>query len=225
MGSILCPDFFASSRQRMSSLSKVLSSTSSFFNGWRSMPGTIPATSQLEKLISITAISVPSGLRGVRDRLRSFNFWMGCAPSVHINVDGCNILADARPIASSLKAFGRRPRCKPHRCDRPASETLNSFGLMQRSKQPHYSITLSASPRSVAGISRPSAGLEVDHEFQLSRRLDPQLAGFVALEDAASVDTNWAGGIRQVRSSRGPRHQRIPAGTDRLDGTAGREVE
>jgi len=24
-----------------------------------------------------------------------------------------------------LKAFGRRPRCKPHRRDRPASETLN----------------------------------------------------------------------------------------------------
>src|SRR5260370_5364914 len=77
MRSILCPDFFASSRQRMSSFSKVLSSTSSFFNGWRSMPGTIPATSQLERLISITAISVRSGLRGVRDRLRSFNFCMG----------------------------------------------------------------------------------------------------------------------------------------------------
>jgi hypothetical protein len=73
-----------------------------------------------------------------------------------------------------------------------------SFGLMQRSKQPHYSITLSASPRSVAGISRPSAGLEVDHEFKLSRRLDPQLAGFVTFEDAASVETNWAGSIRQV---------------------------
>jgi hypothetical protein len=53
---------------------------------------------------------------------------------------------------------------------------------MQRSKQPHYSITSSASPRSVAGISRPNAGLEVDHEFKLSRRLDPQLAGFVAFE-------------------------------------------
>jgi hypothetical protein len=41
-------------------------------------------------------------------------------------------------------------------------------------------------------------GLEVDHEFKLSRRLDPELAGFVAFEDAASVDTNWAGHIRQV---------------------------
>jgi hypothetical protein len=35
---------------------------------------------------------------------------------------------------SILKAFGRRPRCKPHRCDRPASETLNTPGLTRRSK-------------------------------------------------------------------------------------------
>ena len=48
----------------MSSFSKALSSTSSFFNGWRSTPGTMPATSQLDRLISITAISVPSGSRG-----------------------------------------------------------------------------------------------------------------------------------------------------------------
>src|SRR6516225_4229285 len=58
------------------------------FNGWRSTPGTIPATSQLDRLISMTVISVPSGSRAVRDRLRSFNFCMGGAPSVHISDDG-----------------------------------------------------------------------------------------------------------------------------------------
>jgi hypothetical protein len=68
MRSILCSAFFASSRQRLSSFSKVLSSASSFFNGWRSTPGTIPATRQLDRLISITAISVPSGLSGVSHR-------------------------------------------------------------------------------------------------------------------------------------------------------------
>ena len=31
------------------------------------------------------------------------------------------------PRFRSLKAFGRRPRCKPRRRDRPASETLNIF--------------------------------------------------------------------------------------------------
>ena len=30
------------------------------------------------------------------------------------------------PRFRSLKAFGRRPRCTPHRRDRPASETLNN---------------------------------------------------------------------------------------------------
>jgi hypothetical protein len=86
-----CPALCASSRQRLSSFSKAFPSTSSFFDGWRSTPGTIPATSQLDRLISITGISVPSGLRGVRDRLRSFNFCMG-APSVHISADECHIL-------------------------------------------------------------------------------------------------------------------------------------
>src|SRR6266481_462262 len=32
------------------------------------------------------------------------------------------------PRFRSLKTFGRRPRCKPHRRDRPASETLNNDG-------------------------------------------------------------------------------------------------
>ena len=39
------------------------------------------------------------------------------------------------PRVPSLKAFGRRPRCKPQRCDQPASETLNITGsqLISRS--------------------------------------------------------------------------------------------
>ena len=45
-------------RHRSSSFNKAFSSASSFFNGWRSTPGTIPATSQLFWLISITAINV-----------------------------------------------------------------------------------------------------------------------------------------------------------------------
>src|SRR5258706_1584323 len=55
MRSILRPAFSASSRHRCSRFSNALSSTASFFNGWRSMPGTIPATSQLDRLISMTA--------------------------------------------------------------------------------------------------------------------------------------------------------------------------
>ena len=37
------------------------------------------------------------------------------------------------PRFRSLKAFGRRPRCKPHRRDRPASETLDVHSKSQSS--------------------------------------------------------------------------------------------
>src|SRR6516165_2144134 len=75
--STLCPAFSASSRQRLSSFSNALSSTASFFNGERSTPGTIPATSQLDWPISITAISVASCSRITRDLLKSFSCGMG----------------------------------------------------------------------------------------------------------------------------------------------------
>src|SRR5208282_2631993 len=75
--SILCPAFSACSRQRLSSFSNALSSTASFFNGERSTPGTIPATSQLDWPISITAISVASCSRITRDLLKSFSCGMG----------------------------------------------------------------------------------------------------------------------------------------------------
>jgi hypothetical protein len=70
MRSILCPAFSASSRHRCNCFGNALSSTASFFNGWRSTPGKMPPTSQFDRLISMTAISVPSGSRAVRDRLR-----------------------------------------------------------------------------------------------------------------------------------------------------------
>src|SRR2546430_8104203 len=47
------------------------------FDLTRSMPGTIPATSQLDWLISITTMSVLSWFRAVKDRLRSFDCSMG----------------------------------------------------------------------------------------------------------------------------------------------------
>src|SRR5450759_2541189 len=101
--SILRPAFSASSRHRYSSFSNVLSSTASFFNGWRSAPGTMPATSQLDRLISMTAISVPSGSRAVRDRLRSFNFCIGRSIGSHQR--RWMQYPRRRPIASSIMGF------------------------------------------------------------------------------------------------------------------------
>ena len=50
--STLCPAFSASARHRSSSFKSSFSSAASFFNGWRSTPGIIPATSQLLLLSS-----------------------------------------------------------------------------------------------------------------------------------------------------------------------------
>src|SRR5262249_13243445 len=41
------------------------------------MPGTIPAMSKLDRLISMTAINVLAGSRAMRDRLKSFSVCMG----------------------------------------------------------------------------------------------------------------------------------------------------
>src|SRR4051795_10896314 len=71
------PACAASLRQRCTSFSSSSSSGESFFSGWRSMPGTSPATSQFDWLISMTAISVLSWSKAVRDRLRSFDCGMG----------------------------------------------------------------------------------------------------------------------------------------------------
>ena len=59
----------------------------------------MPATSQLDKLISITAISVLSCFRTIPDWLRSFGVCIEGAPSVHISDDGYNF-SPPPPIAS-----------------------------------------------------------------------------------------------------------------------------
>src|SRR3954466_6133625 len=68
---IVRPFWAASARQRINKRSNSTSLGSSFFSGWRSIPGTMPATSQLAWLISMTEMIVLSCSRGVRDRLRS----------------------------------------------------------------------------------------------------------------------------------------------------------
>jgi hypothetical protein len=57
MRKILYPDLTASSRQRLSSARRALSSVFNFLSGWRSTPGAIPATCQLGRLNSTTAIN------------------------------------------------------------------------------------------------------------------------------------------------------------------------
>ena len=77
------PALVASSRQRCSSPSKTPSpATASFFSGWRLTPGMIPATSQLDWLISITAINVLSWSRAASDLLHGHSTVAWGTPSV-----------------------------------------------------------------------------------------------------------------------------------------------
>src|SRR5882757_7519029 len=64
----------ATKRQRCSKPSSLSALGSSFLRGWRSMPGSIPATSQLDWLISTTAMIVLSWSRATRDLLKSFGW-------------------------------------------------------------------------------------------------------------------------------------------------------
>src|SRR6266851_7002079 len=66
--------------------------------------------------------------------------------------EGPAVGTDVGATRPSLKAFGRRPRSKPHRRDRPASETLNTTGLMHYSKH-----QAGSSPRSFSGTCLSSA--------------------------------------------------------------------
>ena len=88
MRAIVRPALAASSCQRRSSRSSASWSGSSFLSGCRSRPGTIPATSQLDWLSSMTAISVLSWCRATRDLLRSFGRGMGRLHRLASSADG-----------------------------------------------------------------------------------------------------------------------------------------
>jgi hypothetical protein len=98
------PATTASPLHRSISCKSAVASDRSFFNGWRSTPGTTPLTSQLALLISTTTTKVEIGSNAVRLRLRSLTCGTGLPPSVHMDDvcmddEGAKTFA-ARPIAS-----------------------------------------------------------------------------------------------------------------------------
>src|SRR5664280_1238243 len=168
--SILRPAFSASSRHRYSSFSNVLSSTASFFNGWRSTPGTMPATSQLDRLISMTAISVPSGSRAVRDRLRSFNFCMGRSIGSHQR--RWMPYPRRRPIASSIMGFENEAEQsigRPYRQIDGRSKRTNELtsSIVPRGTSFHGLVDLGLSPI-VIGPGQPSCRRDLPGPTELS---------------------------------------------------------
>src|SRR6266511_3028492 len=83
----------ASMRHRSINRNSAVASGSSFFNGWRSTPGTTPLTSQLVLLISTTTTKVEIGSNAARLRLRSLTCGTGQPPSVRMDDEGATTSA------------------------------------------------------------------------------------------------------------------------------------
>src|SRR5271165_2031026 len=99
---IVQPALPASSRQRSSRRSNACSSGPIFFSGCRSIPGTIPPTSQVFWLSSTTTAMVALHSKGTRDRLRSFEGRIG--HSIRVGHGGEN--AFSSPVAPYLLILG-----------------------------------------------------------------------------------------------------------------------
>src|SRR5882762_4847429 len=95
--------FIARSRQPSTKRSSAVGSGSNFFKGRLSMPGTTPAASQLDWLISSTTTIVLFCSKAIRERLRSSTWVMGAPPSVFAQRQRCQTFA-AVPIASGPRA-------------------------------------------------------------------------------------------------------------------------
>src|SRR6516165_8242113 len=80
-------------RHRSINRNSAVASGSSFFNGWRSTPGTTPLTSQLVLLISTTTTKVEIGSNAARLRLRSLTCITGQPPSVRMDDEGATTSA------------------------------------------------------------------------------------------------------------------------------------
>src|SRR6266508_1571191 len=80
-------------RHRSINRNSAVASGSSFFNGWRSTPGTTPLTSQLILLISTTTTKVEIGSNAARLRLRSLTCSTGQPPSVRMDDEGATTSA------------------------------------------------------------------------------------------------------------------------------------
>src|SRR5258707_9646812 len=103
-------------RHRSINRNSAVASGSSFFNGWRSTPGTTPLTSQLVLLISTTTTKVEIGSNAARLRLRSLTCGTGQPPSVRMDDEGATTSA-APPHSFSYLG------CVTATSDRPLQRT------------------------------------------------------------------------------------------------------
>src|SRR5205807_264448 len=138
------------------SFSSWSSSGFNFFRGWRSMPGTIPATSQLDWLISITTMSVLSWFRAVKDRLRSFDCSMGRSKGLLDSAESA--------MPSPLAPYHLRVRTQ----DQPANFKLQ-FAIACTAEVPApLDMVIFDSARCAAKIQRDEACAQRQHSMASS---------------------------------------------------------
>src|SRR5665647_3251267 len=101
--------------------SSAVGSGSNFFKGRLSMPGTTPAASQLDWLISSTTTMVLFCSKAIRERLRSSTWVMGAPPSVFAQRQRCQTFA-AVPIASGPEAVPGQGLSRQRRAGRQRGE-------------------------------------------------------------------------------------------------------
>src|SRR5512132_3749878 len=98
-------------RHRSINRNSAVASGSSFFNGWRSTPGTTPLTSQLVLLISTTTTKVEIGSNAARLRLRSLTCGTGQPPSVRMDDEGATTSAAPPHSFSRARHDDRVEKC------------------------------------------------------------------------------------------------------------------
>src|SRR6266545_2630800 len=107
-------------RHRSINRNSAVASGSSFFNGWRSTPGTTPLTSQLVLLISTTTTKVEIGSNAARLRLRSLTCGTGQPPSVRMDDEGATTSAAPPHSFSHLGCMTAKTfRMRSSACDTP----------------------------------------------------------------------------------------------------------
>src|SRR4051812_29815942 len=98
------------------------------------MPGTSPAMSQFDWLISMTAISVLSWSKAARDRLRSFDCGMGHSIGLLDSAEG-DMPSPLAPyhIHNHFQSLRHAPNFSLHTPTSPSLETLSPWEAMRRS--------------------------------------------------------------------------------------------
>jgi hypothetical protein len=93
-------------------------------------------------------------------------------------------------VTASVKGFGRRPRCKPNRPDRPSSETLHNNGSEQftRNTANALRVTLENSPSKVAAADQPFSHL-ISVDAVVSAESDAWAAPFTTKFPGAASGT------------------------------------